>query len=210
MSIAFPACSIARFLRKRASVGVEPGVIGGGEIEYITRCSDLDARDAIALLSHSVRNTATSAADRVTWAVIDDSKPDTDQAVVCSRLSDLSRGQRLVLEVMADTHPATSSRVYEAYCERAANPVHDRTLRGWLPKLECYELMVKSGSEYEPVYEDREIALKEPGIMVYTWVKSCLLAHWSIGYYSDSSSPTYWSSQSQRASISRRPRRVSV
>ncbi|MFC6763542.1 hypothetical protein [Natrinema soli] len=148
------------------SVGVEPGVISGSELEYIARCSDLDARDAIALLYHSVQNTANGSADRVTWAVSDDSKPDADQAMIRSRLSDLSRDQRLVLEVMADTHPATSSRVYEAYCERAANPVYDRTLRGWLPKLERYELMVKSGSEYEPVYEDREIALKELGIMV--------------------------------------------
>ncbi|MFC6769906.1 hypothetical protein [Natrinema soli] len=96
----------------------------------------------------------------------DDSKPDADQAVVCSRLSDLSRDQRLVLEVMVDVHPATSGGVYEAYCERANNPVHDRTLRGWLPKLERYELIVKSESEYEPVYEGREIALKELGIMV--------------------------------------------
>ncbi|UHQ98111.1 hypothetical protein HYG81_21245 (plasmid) [Natrinema zhouii] len=148
------------------SVGVEPSVIGGSELEYIARCSDLDARDTIALLSHSVRTTANGSADRVTWAVSDDSKPDADQAVVCSRLSDLSREQRLVLEVMANTHPATSSRVYEAYCERAANPVHDRTLRGWLPKLERYELIVKSESEYEPVYEVREIVLKELEIMV--------------------------------------------
>ncbi|MFC6764717.1 orc1/cdc6 family replication initiation protein, partial [Natrinema soli] len=91
-----------RFLRKRASVGVEPGVIGGGEIEYIARCSDSDARDAIALLSHSVRNTANGSAERVTWAVINDSKPDADQAVVRSRLSNLSRDQRLVLEVTSN------------------------------------------------------------------------------------------------------------
>ncbi|UHQ98914.1 hypothetical protein HYG81_24445 (plasmid) [Natrinema zhouii] len=166
MSVAFPACSVARFSRKRASVGVEPGVIGGSELEYIARCSDSDARDAIALLHHSVRNTANGSADRVTGAVIDDSKPDADQAVVRSRLSDLSCDQRLVLEVMADVHPATSGGVYEAYCEHADNPVHDRTLRGWLPELERYELIVKSGSEYEPIYEVREIALKELEIMV--------------------------------------------
>ncbi|WP_222913925.1 hypothetical protein [Natrinema sp. SYSU A 869] len=65
-------------LEKRASVGVEPGVVGGDELEYIVRYSDSDARDAIALLSHSVRNTANASADRVTWAVIDDSKPDAD------------------------------------------------------------------------------------------------------------------------------------
>ncbi|MFC6763933.1 hypothetical protein [Natrinema soli] len=153
-------------LEKPASVGVEPGMIGGGKLEYIARCSDSDACDAIALLSHSVRNTANASADRVTWAVIDDSKPDTDQAVARSRLSDLSRDQRLVLEVMVDVHPATTGGVYEAYCERAANQVYDRTLRGWLPKLERYELMVKSGPEYEPVYEVREIALKELGIVV--------------------------------------------
>ncbi|MFC6768220.1 hypothetical protein [Natrinema soli] len=102
MSVALPVCSIARFSRKRASVGVEPGEIGGGELENIARCPDSDARDAIALLSHSVRNTANASADRVTWAVIDDSKPDADQAVVCSRLSDLSRGQPLVLKVTSN------------------------------------------------------------------------------------------------------------
>ncbi|WP_226043314.1 AAA family ATPase [Natrinema sp. DC36] len=157
---------LVSILEKRASVGVEPGVIESDELEYIARCSESDARDAIALLYYSVRNTANGAADRVTRAVIDDSKPDADEHVVRSRLSDLSRDQRLTLEAMASVGPATSGAVYETYCERADDPCHDRTVRGWLPKFKRYGLIEKSGPEHEPMYEVRETVTDELGLVV--------------------------------------------
>ncbi len=197
-------------LEKRASVGVEPGVIGGGELEYIARCSDSDAWDAIALFSHSVRNTANGLANRVTWAVIDDSKPDADQAVVRSQLSDLSRDQRLVLEVMADSIQRQAVECMKRIVSARTTQYHDRTLRGWLPKLKRYELIVKSGSEYEPVYEVREIALKEPELGYRRGLGAVCWPIVSIVCYSDRSSPPYWSSHLRRALISRRPRAVSV
>jgi len=157
---------LVAILEKRVSVGVEPGVIGSDELAYIARCADSDARDAIALLYHSVRNADRDGRERVTTTVIDDARSDADEHVIRSRLSDLTRDQRLALEAAAEVGPATSGNVYEAYAERAESPVRKRTLRDWLSKFRRYELVSKSGPEYCPEYEVREVVLEELGMVV--------------------------------------------
>jgi len=157
---------LVTILEKRAQVGVEPGVIGPDELQYIARCSDSDARDAIALLYHSVRRADLDGHDAVTKRVIDDAKDDADEHVVRSRLSDLSRDQRLALEALADVGSATSGTIYERYCERSDDPARNRTLRDWLPKFERYELVTKTGPDHSPEYEVREVVLQELGITV--------------------------------------------
>ncbi|ELY73044.1 hypothetical protein C488_14222 [Natrinema pellirubrum DSM 15624] len=76
--------------------------------------------------------------------------------MIQSRLSSLTRDQRLVLEAAADIGPMTSGKIYNAYCERSSAPVRDRPLRGWLDKFRQYDLLERSGSDYCPECEVRE------------------------------------------------------
>jgi Cdc6-like AAA superfamily ATPase len=163
---AYTDTELVSILEKRVSVGVEPGVIGSEELAYIARKSDADARDAIALVYHSVRNANLDGHDRVTQAVIDDSQSDADEHVIRSHLSDLTRDQRLVLEAGADVGPATTGTVFDAYCERVESPKRKRTVRDWLSKFNRYGLVEKSGPEHLPEYEVRELVLKELGLVV--------------------------------------------
>ncbi|ELZ05719.1 Cdc6/Cdc18 family protein [Natrialba aegyptia] len=163
---AYTDSELVSILDKRASVGIKPGVVSQSDLEYIARQADNDAREAIAHLYHSVRNADQDGQETLTKAVIDRSKPDATRHVIRSRLSSLSREQRLALECLADVGPATSGPIYECYNKRSASPVRDRTMRGWLPKFKKYELVTVSGPDYEPVYEVREVVIEELGVTV--------------------------------------------
>ncbi|PCR88676.1 Cdc6/Cdc18 family protein [Natrinema ejinorense] len=162
---AYSDSELVSILEKRAQIGVEPGVVGTNELRYIARCADSDARDAIALLYHSVRNADHDGRDTVTKSIIGRSRGDADQDVIRSRLSDCSRDQRLALEAAADVGPATSSEIYDVYRDRADDPVTTRALRGWLPKFERYGFITKSGPAHEPKYEVSDVVLEELGIV---------------------------------------------
>ncbi|APX00211.1 orc1/cdc6 family replication initiation protein (plasmid) [Halobiforma lacisalsi AJ5] len=154
---------LVSILEQRRQVGVKRGVVNDAVLEYIARESDSDARQAIALLYHTVRNAQLNNRD-VTPTLVDRSKGDARSHVTRSRLSALSREQRLALEVLAESGPVTSGTLYDAYEGASDDPVTDRALRDWLSKFEKYELVTNTGPEHVPKYEVREIVLEELGI----------------------------------------------
>ncbi|APX98740.1 Cdc6/Cdc18 family protein [Natronorubrum daqingense] len=162
---AYSDTELVSILEKRVSVGVEPGVVMGSELEYIARLAENDARVAIAHLYHSVRAADRGGRDRVTRALIDRSKSDATRDIIRSRLSALSREQRVSLEALAEIAPATSGEMFHAYAECSESAVRKRTLRGWLPKFKNYELVDVEGPEHEPRYSVREVVLEELGVV---------------------------------------------
>ncbi|WP_276256525.1 Cdc6/Cdc18 family protein [Halomontanus rarus] len=153
---------LVSILEERSRAGVESGVVSDSDLEYIvSKVDERDARQTISLLYHSVRNLSLGGRATLSKSVIDAAKPDSTKDIIRSRLSSLSRQQRVALECLADVGPGTSSELYECYRERVDEPRTDRTVRGWLPKFEKYGLTTIDGPEYEPVYEVREAVLKE-------------------------------------------------
>lgn len=156
---------LVSILEERAQAGVGSGVVSDSDLQYIvSKVDERDAWQAISLLYHSVRNLSLDGRVTLSEAVIDTAKPDSTQDIIRSRLSSLSRQQRVTLECLANVGPGTSSELYECYRDRVDETRTDRTVRGWLPKFEKYGLITIDGPDYEPVYEVREAVLEELGV----------------------------------------------
>ncbi|USZ73736.1 Cdc6/Cdc18 family protein [Natronosalvus halobius] len=164
---AYDESELVEILRERASIGLEPGAVEAGVLEYISECAERnDCRRAISLLFESVKRARRDGEESVTRAVVDASRTDADRQVIRSRLSSLSRQQRIGLEAIGEVGPATSTPLHECYEKRSDDPVGKQAFRKWLPKFAEYELIEKHEKKVAPEYEIREIVLEELGAQV--------------------------------------------
>ncbi|OVE82814.1 hypothetical protein B2G88_18650 [Natronolimnobius baerhuensis] len=136
-------------------------MVSQDNLEYIARRVDGDARQAISLLYHSVRNLQFGDRVELTEAAINDAEPDATRHIVRSRLLSLSRDQRIALECLGENGPSTSGELYVCYRDRVDDPCTKPTVRGWMPKFGGYELVVNKGPSHAPRYRVCEQVLEE-------------------------------------------------
>lgn len=104
---------LVSILEQRSNTGIQPGVVSNADLEYIANRSAGDARKAIALLYHSLRKLTIEGQSELTTSVIDRAQPDATSDIIRSRLSALSRQQRIILESISDVGPAMIGAIYE-------------------------------------------------------------------------------------------------
>ncbi|WP_247005145.1 Cdc6/Cdc18 family protein [Halosolutus gelatinilyticus] len=124
------------------AAGVRSEIVSGAALEAIADAAERDARKAIAILRNALDTVATGRADVVTDAVIGDAVVSAGEDIARARISSLTSDQRVVLEVLLEIGPATSTTIYDAYASKVDDPFGDRAVRGWLgEKFQQYNLV---------------------------------------------------------------------
>ncbi|APX98565.1 Cdc6/Cdc18 family protein [Natronorubrum daqingense] len=124
------------------AAGVQSGLVDRQTLETISDRAERDARRAIAILRNSVDAVATGDVESITDDVISAATVSAKEDIARARISSLTADQRVVLDVLFESGPATSGSIHEEYASQVTNECGARTVRGWLgEKFQQYNLV---------------------------------------------------------------------
>ncbi|WP_435346089.1 Cdc6/Cdc18 family protein [Haloarchaeobius sp. HRN-SO-5] len=136
---------LVSILEDRVRLGFEPGTVETAQLERIADAAAGDARLAINVLRMAARNAQDAGADALDPAHVTAAIPEGEHDVRRKTLSQLSRHQRVLYEVVHEAGEVDSAMLHERYEARVDEPMVRRTRRKHLNKLCEYDLLEKAG-----------------------------------------------------------------
>jgi orc1/cdc6 family replication initiation protein len=134
-------------LAARAEVALEPWAVDRAVLEAIADRAVGDAQVAIRTLREAAELASDGGAGSITPAHVEAALPAAEAVLRDQTLSNLTRHQRVLYEVVDEYGPARMGTVYERYADRVDEPKSRRTVRRYLAKLSQYDLFEKEGEK---------------------------------------------------------------
>ncbi len=144
---------LVAILSDRVRWGLEDGIIDTPRLELIAANATGDARVAIGILRRAARKAKHESVDEVTAEIIQEVTPEAKSEIQQQTLDRLTPDQKLLYNIIIENGQIEPRALYEAYCERVADPKTNRMVRNYLSKLEHYNLIVGRGNTRSRTYQ---------------------------------------------------------
>ncbi|WP_176548155.1 Cdc6/Cdc18 family protein [Natrinema sp. CBA1119] len=143
----YDASQLADVLEQRADHGLHPSTITRKQLERIAAAADGDARIAITTLRVAVQSgNRDENARSVQNEHIEAAIPQANEEIHNRSLDRLNDDQQTLYEIICDQAPIAPGELYDAYRDRVDDARVERTLRGYMTKLEHYRVVTSIGS----------------------------------------------------------------
>lgn len=143
---------LVSILEARVRWGLAPDVISTDQLELIGDAAAGDARVAISVLRTAARLAEQDHLDEITTPVIRTAIPEGREEVDRRTVENLNEHQRILYDVIREREAVDPDELYDAYEERASDPMTARTLRKYLAKMDQYDLIEAVGEGRARVY----------------------------------------------------------
>lgn len=144
---------LVEILAARAEAGLEPHAAPRGRLVQIADIAAGDARVGVELLFQSAREATACGHEFIREADVEEAEPVARAELRQKTLSQLTRHQRRLFEVLQDTNgPLGMGDLEERYAGRVESPKSRKTLQRYLEKLEQYNLVEIEGEKRGRTY----------------------------------------------------------
>jgi Cdc6-like AAA superfamily ATPase len=148
--------SLVDILEARAEAGLEPRVAPEPRLRDIADRVAGDARTGVEMLHQAARRARAKGHEFIREQDIADAEPVARAELRQKTLSQLTRHQRVVYEVLTDDGGALPiGEIETRYRERVSDPRSTKTLRRYLRKLAEYNLVDADGETSDRTYQTR-------------------------------------------------------
>jgi len=140
-------------LDARAEAGLAERAAPAPRLKAIADRAAGDARAGVEMLFQAARRARAEGHEQISRADIEDAEAIARAELRQKTLSQLTRHQRVVFEVLDDADNALSmGTIADQYAARVEEPVGQRTIRRYLDKLEQYQLVNSDGRKRGRTY----------------------------------------------------------
>jgi len=146
---------LVAILSDRVRWGLTDGSIDTSCLELIAANAGGDARVAIGILRRAARKAKESPVDEITADIIQEETPEAKSEIKQRTVDRLTTHQKILYDIITETGEIAPQKLYNAYCDRAADPKTKRMVRNYLSKLEHYNLITAEGNTKARVYRTR-------------------------------------------------------
>jgi Cdc6-like AAA superfamily ATPase len=139
-------------LDERAAAGLVSRDMDRSGFERIADAADGDARVAITTLRIAARHADEEEVDRITQDIVERALPEARRELRQEHVDRLTSHQEAVFRVIEEQGRIAPQELFEEYRTRVEEPKSNRTVRTYLKKLECYNMIVAEGSTRDRMY----------------------------------------------------------
>ncbi|MDG5777520.1 Cdc6/Cdc18 family protein [Haloarculaceae archaeon H-GB2-1] len=152
---------LTAILQRRVEQGLTPDALTDAQLRHVADAAAGDARVGLTILRTAVRTAARAGDERITDRVLDDAVENARPTLRQQTLENLTDDQRICYEIVRERDGVSPGDLYEAYCERTADPRSRRMVRNYLSKLEHYDLVRAEGQKRAKQYVATDLSLAE-------------------------------------------------
>lgn len=149
----YTSTELVDILWGRIDAALRAGTVSEEVVEYIGDLAAGDARAAIGILRESAQLARERDLGEITLDLVDEAEPTARESIRQKTLSNLTRHQRVVYEIVEEEGEVTPGDLYAEYGQRVTNPKSKRTMRRYMKKMEQYNLVAivgeKRGRQYQ-------------------------------------------------------------
>jgi orc1/cdc6 family replication initiation protein len=149
----YSTAALVAILEDRVRWGLHDDAITTAQLETIAEGAAGDARVAIGILRGAAREASQAGADRITDAHIEAAIPEAKAEIKQKTEAKLTTHQRILYDIIVAEGEVAAGDLYTAYCDRADEPMTQRTVRNYLQKLRHYHLIQAEGENRGRVYQ---------------------------------------------------------